>query len=768
MIKAYDNGGERMSDFVKFFDELRKEDVPVVGGKNANLGEMTTKANVPVPFGFAVTANAYRLFIQENDIDDRISAEMAKFSDINDTRILQGVGKSIRDMIKGANMPQSLDQEIRTAYATLTQRLNAQDPFLAIRSSATAEDLPGASFAGQQETYLNVKGVDEVIQKTKECFASLFTDRAIYYRIKKGFDWSKVALSVAVQDMVNSKAAGVMFTLDVRNGDTSKVVIEGAWGLGEYVVQGTVTPDHWVVDKDSMRISETKISDKAIQLVRAPGKGNIEQKVMEEMRRVPCLSEAQVLELARHATNLEKHYGFPVDIEWALDTDDGKLYVTQCRPETGWTGQEKRAAVKKIDAKAILTGLAASPGVASGKVVKVVTLDDMHKVVKGDILVTRMTTPDMVPAMEKAAAIVTDEGGSTSHAAIVSRELGVPCVVGTSQATELLNDGDEVTVSGSEGKVFKGIMDIADETKEDYSNLPATKTKIYVNLGIPEKGEEFAQAPVDGVGLMREEFILATYVKEHPMSLIKQGRQQEFVDKLAEGIEKVAKAFNPRPVILRLSDFKTNEYREMKGGEEFEPHEDNPMIGWRGCSRYVSPEYKEAFLLELEAVKKARADGLSNIAVMLPFPRIVKEVKEIEGIMKEHGLERGPGLKLILMAEIPANIFLADRFSEYCDGFSIGSNDLTQLILGVDRDSETLGKMGYFDERNEAVLRAIEHLIRTAHEKGKTVGICGQAPSNYPDFAEFLVKCGIDSISVNHDVIAKTRRIVAEAEKKYQ
>ncbi|RLG21856.1 phosphoenolpyruvate synthase [Candidatus Micrarchaeota archaeon] len=754
-----------MSEFIKFFDELSKEDVSLVGGKNANLGEMISKANVPVPFGFAITAKAYQYFIEKNNLYSKISVEMKRLTDINDTKTLQSVGKNIREMIEGADIPEDLEQEIKESYRKLAEKIGIEKPFVAVRSSATAEDLPGASFAGQQETYLNVRGEEELIEKTKKCFASLFTDRAIFYRIEKGFDWRKVSLSVGVQKMVNSKAAGVMFTLDVRNGDTSKIVIEGAWGLGEYIVQGTVTPDHWLVDKETMKIVETKISDKPIMLLRAPGGGNIEQTVMEDMRRKPCLTDEQVIELARYGKQLEEHYQHAEDIEWALDADENKLYIIQCRPETFWSERKGTEAKVITKAEAVLTGLAASPGVGIGAVKKVIELRDLSKVQKGDVLVTKMTTPDMVPAMEKASAIVTDEGGSTSHAAIVSRELGIPCVVGTGEATKKLNDGEIITVDGSSGKVYLGKLEIEAREEEDYSNLPETKTKIYVNLGIPGIAEKIAKRPVDGVGLMREEFILATYVKEHPLALIEQGRQQFFIDKLAEGIEKVVKAFNPRPVILRFSDFKTNEYRELKGGEKFEPHEDNPMLGWRGCSRYVSPKYKDAFVLELEAVKKVRAKGYKNLWVMLPFPRTVKEVVEVEKIMEEHGLKRGEDLKLILMAEIPSNIFLADKFSEHCDGFSIGSNDLTQLILGVDRDSEILGKMGYFDERNEAVLRAIEHLIKTAHEKGKIVGICGQAPSNYPDFARFLVKCGIDSISVNPDVIAKTRRIVAEAEK---
>ncbi|MEM0372770.1 MAG: phosphoenolpyruvate synthase [archaeon] len=743
--------------FLLFFDEITKKDIPLVGGKSANLGEMSTKTRVPVPYGFATTANAYRMFLTENKLWPKMREELAKIRDPNDTKTLKEVGKNVRALILKGKMPKYLSDEIKKAY----KRIGGG--YVSVRSSATAEDLPGASFAGQQETYLNVLGPNEVVESVKKCYASLYTDRAIFYRIQKGFEHEKVALSAAVQKMIDSQCSGVIFTLDVRNGDRSKVVIEGSYGLGEYIVLGKVTPDDYFVRKKDLEIVERHIAKKKIML-KTSKKGVAEKRVPPSMQSKPVLTDDEIRTLAKYALALEEHYGCPQDVEWAKHSD-GHLYILQTRPETGWSGKEmlKEETVK---GKAILKGLPASPGFGSGKVKIIKKLEEIAKIQNGDILVTHMTNPDMVPAMKKAAGIITDAGGVTSHAAIVSRELSIPCVVGTGDATAKLKDNAIVTVDGSSGVVYEGAVDVG--VKEKFGGrVPRTKTLVYVNIGVPEIADAVAKKPADGVGLMREEFIIATYIKEHPMKMIEEGRGHVFTERLADGITRVAKAFYPRPVILRLSDFKTNEYRDLKGGEKFEPHEENPMLGWRGCSRYISPEYEPAFRLELRAVKKVRKK-YKNVHVMLPFPRTVAEVKKITEIMKEEGVERGPTMKLYLMAEIPSNVFAADLFSQYCDGFSIGSNDLTQLILGVDRDSQILGKMGEFDEQNIAVKRAIAHLIRVAHRYGKSVSICGQAPSQYPEFTKFLVAHGIDSISVNPDVVEKTKFIVHDAEKHRQ
>ncbi len=752
--------------YIKFLNEVGKEDVPLVGGKAANLGEMIKNTGVPVPPGFAITSKGYWRFIEHNKLKEKIQDALNELTDPNDTEKLSEIGSRIRWMITTGEFPEDLENEIKEAYKKLVEKIG-EEPFVAVRSSATAEDLPDASFAGQQETYLNIKGIEQVLEKVKECFASLFTDRAIFYRIQKGFDHMKVALSVVVQQMVRSKAAGVMFTLDVRNGRDDIITIEGSWGLGEYIVQGVVTPDEFFVNKNTLEIVEQYIAKKEKMLVRKEDGGTEEQEVPEELQEIPVLTEEQVKELAKYGIELEKHYNHPQDIEWALD-ESGKLFIVQTRAETVWSSKKrKQVSTEIIDKKIIAKGHPASPGIGSGKVKIVRTYDDLDKVQKGDVLVTKMTDPDMVPAMKKASAIVTQEGGITSHAAIVSRELGIPCVVGVENIFEVVKDGMEITVNGSTGEIYEGIIETEKEDvskKIEYTSVPITGTKILVNLGIPEKAEEIAKLPVDGVGLMREEFILATYVKKHPLKMIKEGKAEEFVEILSQGIERVVRAFYPRPVVLRFSDFKSNEYRELEGGEEFEPHENNPMIGWRGCSRYISPEFEEAFRLEVRAVKKVREKGLKNLWVMIPFVRTIEEMKAVLNIMEEEGLKRDRDLKVWIMAEVPSVALLIDEFSDYCDGFSIGSNDLTQLTLGIDRDSERLADE--FDERNPAVLRAIEMIIEGAKRNGKTVSICGQAPSVYPEFVEFLVKKGIDSISVNPDKVIETRKLVAQVEKK--
>ena len=612
---------------------------------------------------------------------------------------------------------------------------------------------------------MDVQGENELIKAVRKCWASLYTPRAIFYRVTQGFPHDQVGIAVVVQEMIKSEVAGVMFTSEPTGQRPNEVIIEGAYGLGEAVVGGKVTPDNYVVEKKNLSINSKVINTQKNMLVRnEKGLGIVNMPVPPIRQGLQKLPDSKIIELAEIGKKIEEHYGAPQDIEWAVQ--DGKMYILQSRAIT--TLQMKQGGEIESGGEELTRGLGASPGVGEGIVKMIVTMEDLPKIQKGDILVTKMTNPDMVPAMRRAAAIVTDEGGITCHAAIVSRELGIPCIVGTGNITELVRDGDKISVDATHSIVYKGIVGMKSEgklTPEELASAPKTKTHIYMNLGVPEMAEKYKDYPVDGIGLMREEFIIATYVKEHPLKLIREGRQQVFIDKLCEGIGTVASAFSPRPVVLRMSDFKTNEYRDLEGGEEFEPEESNPMIGWRGASRYHHPNYKEAFKLELKAIKKARETN-KNIWIMLPFVRTVKEIQEVEAIMKEEGIERGHDFQLWMMAEIPSNAIMAEEFADYVDGFSIGSNDLTQLILGVDRDSEILGKMGLFDEQNEAVKRAIKMVIDGAHKKGKTVSLCGQAPSNYPEFAEFLVNCGIDSISVNPDAVVKVRKIVAAAEEK--
>ncbi|MGQ4833325.1 MAG: phosphoenolpyruvate synthase [Candidatus Asgardarchaeia archaeon] len=770
---------DKSKRIVLWFEELDKNDIPLVGGKNANLGELMSKAKVPVPPGFAVTAYAYRRFIEDTGIRDEI-LRIVKNTDVNNTEELENASKQIRKLIETTPMPDYIKNEIINAYEELCKREGADEVLVATRSSATAEDLPGASFAGQQETYLNV-GRADLLEKIQKCWGSLFTPRAIFYREEKGFEHDKVLISVAVQKMVDARTAGVMFTLHPSTGDRTKIMIEGSWGLGEAVVSGSVTPDTFVVDKQTMKIVQRHIASKKVQVIRDPKTGKtVKTKVPKNMQEKPSLSDEEVIELAKYGLKIENHYGRPMDIEWAIENGSNKIYILQARPETVFSeggSQEMKAAEElpeTVEKKVLVQGLPASPGIAIGKVKVILDVKDIHQMREGEILVTTMTTPDWVPAMRKAAAIITDEGGFTAHAAIVSRELGIPCIVGTGNATKVLKTGQVVTVDAKRGVVYEGaVEEYVKKKKEEAAapatvaapSVPVTGTKIYINLGVPEKAEEYAKLPVDGVGLMREEFIVATYIGKHPMKLIEEGNEQVFIDKLAEGIATVARAFYPRPVVLRFSDFKTNEYRKLEGGEKYEIEEENPMLGWRGQSRYVDPDYEPAFRLELKAIKKVREEmKLTNVWVMIPFVRTIDNLKKVLKIMEEEGLKRGPDFKVWLMAEVPSNIFLVDKFCEYIDGFSIGSNDLTQLILGVDRES---GKLAYlFDERNLAVRRAIKYLIKQAHKRGKTVSICGQAPSTKEGYLEFLVRSGIDSISVNPDVAIEARKKVAQIEQR--
>lgn len=806
--------------FVLWLDEVRKEDVPLVGGKNANLGEMIN-AGIPVPPGFAVTAYAFKYFLEKTGIGEKIFS-MLRNLDVNNTRELEETTAKIREMILNQPMPPEVEEEIKAYYLELARRLG-MDPRnlrVAVRSSATAEDMPEASFAGQQETYLNVYGADNVVNYVKRCWASLYTARATFYRVAQGIPHERTLMSVTVQKMVNSKAAGVMFTLHPVTGDESVVVIEGSWGLGESVVGGKVTPDEFVVSKDTLSIVEKRINKKTFMITFDPSLGrNVhltwsDEKgtwVSEEGEKVnpplakiarpeePALTEEEVRKLAELSMLIFKHYGRHMDIEWAIDSDlpfPQNVFIVQARPETVWSVKKAREVekpvevkgrtVKLAEARVLVKGLPASPGIGAG-IAKVI-LDPKSKEAmefkEGEILITRMTDPDWVPLMKKARAIVTDEGGMTSHAAIVSRELGIPAVVGTGSATKTIPSGIEVTVDGGRGVVYEGIVEELAKPKTEAPATgvvaavgispeqllplyPVTATKIYMNLGEPDAIEKYKDLPFDGIGLMRIEFIFTDWVQYHPLYLIEIGKPEIVVNKLAEGIAKVAQAIYPRPVVVRFSDFKTNEYRGLKGGEKYEPDERNPMIGWRGVSRYIHPKYEPGFRLEVRAIKKVREEmGLTNVWVMFPFVRTTWELERAIAIMEEEGLKRSKDFKVWAMAEVPSIALLADKFAEYVDGFSIGSNDLTQLVLGADRDSNILAEMGYFDERDPAVLEAIRLIIEKAHSKGATVSICGQAPSVYPEIVEFLVRLGIDSISVNPDAVVATRRLVASIERK--
>ncbi|MCI1633425.1 MAG: phosphoenolpyruvate synthase [Liquorilactobacillus nagelii] len=772
---------EKEKTNVLWFDELHRADVNLVGGKSSSLGELTSLAGIPVPYGFATTAHAYRYFMDATGLNDQVNALLASITDYEDSDELHAACVKIRELITNAEMPSDLAQNIAQAYQQLAEKMEQTNPFVAIRSSATAEDLPDASFAGQQDSYLNVRGQADVIKRVQQCYASLFTDRATYYRHKQNFPYEKVALSAAVQMMVFSKSSGIMFSVNVATGDDTKVIIDGIWGLGEYIVQGTVTPDDFLVDKETMKIVSKTINNKDIELVRLPDGGVEEQKVPAEIAEKPVLTDEQVLELAGYAKKIEEHYGCYMDMEFALDKNTNKLWMVQARPETVWSQKKKQQAKEQIadpaNAKVITRGLPASPGVAAGKVHVIDDPADIGEFKQGEILVTLMTSPDWVPAMKKAAAIVTNNGGMTCHAAIVSREMQIPCIVGTKSrgaaATDVLQTGDIITVDAKNGVVYQGNVQgltapksVTSETATVAAEYFApTATGVMMNLGNPDLAEKYASLPADGIGLMREEFLWTTYIHEHPLYLIEQGHPERVVDKLAEGISKVARAMAPRPVILRFSDFKSSEYRNLKGGEKYEPHEPADLLGWRGASRYYDPKYIEAFKLELAAVKKVRNEfGLKNLNVMIPFVRTVTEAKRVTEIMANAGLERNADFKVYMMAEIPSNIILADKFNQFIDGYSIGSNDLTMLLLGCDRNNDTVSAL--FDERNLAVKRAIRHLIKTAHQAGKTVSICGQTPSEFPDFTDFLIQSGIDYVSVNPDMVKATKHNVAHFEQR--
>lgn len=779
--------------------DFGKDDVPLVGGKNASLGEMLSSLEsrgVRVPQGVAVTVAGYNLFLSHNDLHDRIDAEMAKLATGTP---LDEVGAAIRRMIGRGEYPPELEQAIRDGYADVSREYGEPELDVAVRSSATAEDLPDASFAGQQDTILNVTGESDVLRAVQRCYTSLFNDRAIHYRAEKGYDNERVSLSVTIQKMVRSgtACAGVMFTLDPDTGFPDVVVVNGAWGLGEHLVGGEVEPDEWIVYKPFigregvMPIIDRRRGAKGSKMVY--GSGEVAPvKVVDTRRRERetfVLTADEVLTLATWAKEIEDHYGQPMDVEWAKDGDSGELFVVQARPET----VQSRAGAGTItnyrlatDATPILEGIAVGDSIASGPVCVLAGIDDAHKFNDGDVLVTEMTDPDWVPLMSRASAVVTDRGGRTAHAAIISRELGVTAVVGSSVATAELEDGQVITVScvdGDSGKVFAGRLDWTEEDI-DLSDVPATTTQIMMNLASPGAAMRWWQMPADGIGLARMEFIINDHIRIHPLALLHfddltdpavrhqieelvvgyDDLGEYFTERVANGVATIAASQYPKPVIVRLSDFKTNEYADMIGGAQFEPHEENPMLGWRGAARYDSAEYRRAFELEVQAIASVRNErGMDNIIPMVPFCRTLDQADRVLEILAANGLERGvDGLEVYVMAEIPANVLLVEEFAQRFDGFSIGSNDLTQLVLGVDRDSSRLASM--FDERNPAVKKAISMIIEGAKAAGAKVGICGQGPSDHPDFAEFLVEQGIDSISLNPDVVVATRWRVAEIE----
>ena len=750
--------------FVRWLEECSGEDTGAVGGKSANLGELAD-LDVPVLPGFTTTASAYEYYVDEAGIGDVIEAELDGL-DVDDVSDLQRRGERIRRTISDAAMPDDLRSAILERYHDLARHLEIDDPEVAVRSSATAEDLPDASFAGQQETFLNVAGETELLESVRHCFASLFTDRAIAYRENNDFDHFAVKLAVAVQKMgrADLASAGVLFTLDPDTGFEDVVTIEAAYGFGEPIVKGIVDPDRYVVFKPTTGIVEKHCGSKSQRMVRRNGGTRLESVPADE-RDEFALSDDQIRELAAYATRIEAHFGTPQDVEWLVDGHLDELFVVQARPETvHGSDRENVLRTYRLEetVEPVLDGVAIGNAIATGTVRVLSDLREMDQVEAGDVLVTEMTDPDWVPIMKRASAIVTDRGGKTSHAAIVSRELGIPAIVRTGEATERLADGDPVTVdcSADTGHVYEGELDY-EVTEEVVDELPETDTDVRLILGDPGRAFALADLPVDGVGLAREEFIVTSHVGYHPLELLARGEEERFVDALRTGIAKIGAAFYPDEVIFRLSDFKTDEYRNLEGGWKYEPDEDNPMLGWRGASRYYDEEFQEAFRLECEALRQVREDvGLDNVTVMVPFCRTTAEGERVLDLLAEYGL--GEELDVWVMAELPSNVVCADRFSELFDGFSIGSNDLTQLVLGVDRNSEHLAPL--FDETDEAVNRSIETLIEEAHRHGRPVGICGDAPSTIAGYTEFLLEAGIDSIAVSPDVAVETILEVAELE----
>ncbi|RLC38787.1 MAG: phosphoenolpyruvate synthase [Candidatus Nealsonbacteria bacterium] len=794
---------KKSEKYILWFREISHKDVPLVGGKNASLGEMISKLSkkgVNIPDGFALSARAYWYFLRENGLDKKLREIFQKFNPEN-LKSLKETSRKIRNLILKGSFPKDLEKEISKYYNQLSKKYGEKATDVAVRSSGTAEDLATASFAGQHETYLNIKGIENVLKAIKKCIASMFSERAIAYREEKGFNHLKIALSVGIQKMVRSDLAssGVMFTLDTETGFQNVVLINSIWGLGEMIVKGKVTPDEFFVFKPTLKqgfksIILKNLGRKTKKYIYRKDGGLKEVRVPKNQQLKFSLTEEEILKLARWALLIEEYYKIPQDIEWAKDGKTGELFIVQSRPETVHTPKVSKIFEEyeiKTKKAPILTGTAIGDKIGQGRVHIIEEVSKISEFKKGEVLVTKMTDPDWVPIMRIASAIITDEGGKTAHAAIVSRELGIPCIVGTQKATQVLKTGEMVTVDctqGLNGRVYLGKVSFKVK-RYDLKKLPRLKTRIMVNIGAPEIAFKTSFLPNEGVGLAREEFIIVEKIRVHPLALyhfknlksqisnlksqnlklkniIKKideitvehkDKKEYFVKELAEGIAQIAAAFWPKPVIVRFSDFKTNEYRQLIGGELFEPEsEANPMLGWRGAARYYDEKFKPAFLMECQAIKRVRdVFGLKNVKVMIPFCRTVEEGKKVLELMKRAGLEKGKdGLEVYVMCEIPSNVVLAEEFLEIFDGYSIGSNDLTQLILGIDRDAATLQKIG--DERNKAVKEMIKKVIKICKQKKKYCGICGQAPSDYPEFAEFLVKEGIESISLNPDTVIKT------------
>ncbi len=751
---------------ILFFKDIHKDDIPMVGGKGANLGEMAN-AGFPVPPGFAVTVQAYDQFLEENNLVKEIN-DILKDLDVSDSTKLENASKMVQKKILQGRIPDEVGNETIKAYRKLSGLFKKVQ--VAVRSSATAEDLPTASFAGQQATFLNVKGETELLEKVRECWASLFTPRAIFYRVQNKIPHEKVKISVIVQKMVESEVSGVMFTLNPVTNEKDRILIEAVWGLGEMIVQGSVVPDKYVVQKDTFSILSKEISDQSIQLIKVSGVTK-EADVPEKKRELQKITNEEVVYIAKLGQKLQDHYYFPQDAEWAKDSK-GEIYLVQTRPVTTMKETSKRIKAEvggdaSVGITPILTGTPASPGIGTGHVKVLASPKEIEKVKEGDVLVAKMTSPDYVPAMKKASAIITDEGGMTSHAAIVSRELGVPAVVGTKEATTKLKDGFVVTVDGAKGQIYLG-GHVKIETKEE---SPAetykknahlkTATHVYVNLAEPERAKEVAKLNVDGVGLLRAEFMIAN-IGVHPKEAIKDKKQKDYIDHLASKLEIFCKAFNPRPVVYRATDFKTNEYRQLKGGENWEPEEPNPLLGFRGAFRYIANP--DVFSLELAAIKKVR-EKYKNLWLMIPYVRSPQELAKVRRLVASEELFRSPNFKFWMMVELPTNVISLEEFIKVgIDGVSVGSNDLSMLMLGTDRDNAEVATA--FDERSPSVYWALKHVIKTCHKHGVTASICGQAPSTYDDMVEKLVSWGITSLSINPDAIGRVRGVVAAAEKK--
>ncbi|MFA5233479.1 MAG: phosphoenolpyruvate synthase [Sulfurimonas sp.] len=789
--------------YIRFFNELNINDVPTVGGKNASLGEMyqkLTPKGVNIPNGFATTSDAYWLLLRENNIKDKI-ADILHDLNISDTNNLQKRGLEVRTLILNSHLPKALVDELLEAYKTLCDEYKTDAVDVAVRSSGTAEDLPDASFAGQQETFLNVNTPESLLLSVKKCFASLFTDRAISYRTSRGFSHFKVALSVGVQKMVRSdiSSSGIMFTIDTESGSENLILINSIWGLGENVVSGRVNADEFFIFKPTLKkgintILKRSLGSKKEKMLYSKNAHTLNVETSQEEQNSFSISDSEAIELAKQAVIIEEHYGRPMDIEWAKDGNDSKLYIVQARPETVMSKLDQSISIEHYSlentkgAKILTSGRAVGDKIGSGKVTIINDTTEFERFNEGDILVADTTNPDWEPIMKKASAVVTNRGSRTCHAAIVAREIGVPAVVGCGDATMVLKDAQRVTVScaqGDEGYIYEGEIPYFVKSV-DIKELKPTKTKLFVNVGNPAEAFNFAKMPNNGVGLARMEFIMNNSIAAHPMALVDMYKgknlkdedeirsfmtpytdtKEFFVHKLSEGIGMIAAAFYPKPVIIRTSDFKSNEYRNMLGGLLYEAEEENPMIGFRGASRYYNESYREAFEWECAALKRVREEmGLGNIKIMIPFVRTPEEGKKVIEIMNEQGLTQGKnGLEIYAMCEIPANVILADKFLEVFDGYSIGSNDLTQLTLGVDRESAKIAHI--FDERNEAVKRMLQMAIKACKARGKYIGICGQAPSDYPEITEFLVQEGIDSISLNPDSLFKMHKVVSDLEKK--